>query len=156
MKSDFKTKWAFLEVGPLLDEPVTEEKWLLMTKEPIPGSKKTPFLNQVKLIKDELDYQVPSPIEAAVSVLMHFIKTGEELLPLNLVGGWDEESSQTTTNEQIKFGEIDYRIVCGCFNSKKGIHSPDGGIYLNVQKNEFFIDENENPLSGICPLKYLD
>ena len=58
--------------------------WVLMTKDVIPGSRSQTYRAQLDLIKDissrsGLPYELPGALDAAVSILMHYVKSGERL-----------------------------------------------------------------------------
>ncbi|MDN3509252.1 MAG: hypothetical protein P0S93_04480, partial [Candidatus Neptunochlamydia sp.] len=57
--------------------------WVLMTKDVIPGSQNKTYDYEKKLVhtkgKGRGSYKLPSAIEAAASILMHYFKTGERL-----------------------------------------------------------------------------
>ena len=58
------------------DKQFGEAHWILMTKDIIPGSRNKTYDDQKQLVQEkEVDgYELPSAIEAAASILMHYFK----------------------------------------------------------------------------------
>jgi len=63
------------------DKQCEEAHWILMTKDVIPGSRNKTYDEQKQLVKEKREgvYELPSAIEAAASILMHYFKTNEHL-----------------------------------------------------------------------------
>ena len=65
----------------LAETPIEKSDWVLMTKDVIPGSRNKTYDKQKQLVQEKGagDYELPSAIEAAASILMHYFKTDEHL-----------------------------------------------------------------------------
>ena len=67
--------------GDLGEECNGEAHWILMTKDIIPGSRNKTYGEQKQFVQEKGagSYELPSAIEAAASILMHYFKTDEYL-----------------------------------------------------------------------------
>lgn len=57
------------------DTQIKESYWVLMTKDPIPGSESRFYEEQNALIAGDLNYQMPSVLEAQTCILMDYFRT---------------------------------------------------------------------------------
>jgi hypothetical protein len=106
------------------DKPITKSRWVLMTKEVIPGSLNKSFAEQQKLIAKNPNYCVPTLVEAAVCILMHYVQTGKRLY-------CDKPWTYTRVQESVEDMEKIWQVVVGGFlrsglrvlDSDYGLHS---------------------------------
>ena len=83
-KQGFKTKYKHFDLGNHQDLPASQSYWFLMSRDLIQGSRfndyKTQFSQVADLAKKTgIPYTVPKTREAAISILLHYIVTGERL-----------------------------------------------------------------------------
>ena len=98
-----KTPTNFCFYSPKVKEElgknsIAKSYWVLMTKDVIPGSRNNPYKKQKQLVKEKGagSYALPSAIEAAASILMHYFKTDECLYGQD---PWTVTRSQETVSE---------------------------------------------------------
>jgi len=91
------------------ENPIENSYWILMTKDVIPGSLEKTYEEQKKLVEEKGTgvYALPSAIEAAASILMHYFKTDEHLY------GQDPWNSFTRCQEKVK--EDPWPVAIGGF-----------------------------------------
>ncbi|MDN3508580.1 MAG: hypothetical protein P0S93_00870 [Candidatus Neptunochlamydia sp.] len=103
--------------------------WVLMTKDIIPGSRNKTYDCQKELVhtKGRGSYELPSAIEAAASILMHYFKTGECLYIR------DPETytrcQKTVTGEQYPVtigGFSSYVLDLRCYSGSNSNEKEDG------------------------------
>ena len=102
------------------DTSIENSYWVLMTKDVIPDSRNKPYNDQKRLVQEkEADgYKLPSAIEAAASILMHYFKTDEHLYVRD---PWTFTRCQETVTED------QWPVAIGGF-SPGGLHVDDGWI----------------------------
>lgn len=109
---------------PILTEHGTsalkESRWVLMTKDVIPGSRNKDFAEQKALVEAAPNYKVPSHLAAAVCILTHYVHTGVRLFS-------DAPYTYTRCEEMVE----GYHIVVGGF-------APAG---LSVSSHHFDYDK---------------
>ena len=111
--------------GGLLVRP-SPAYWVLMTKDVLPGSRRKSYDTQVAIVNRHRGYEVPRAIEAAVTILMGYIKTG-------IRGGYtDKPETYTRCQEVVKYDWGEVRLALGGLGSS--------GLYV---RNLNF-DEDEN------------
>jgi len=91
------------------DKQFGEAHWILMTKDIIPGSRNKKYREQKQLVQEKEvgGYELPSAIEAAASILMHYFKTDECLYG---------DPSTTYTRCQETVTENQLPVVIGGFS----------------------------------------
>ena len=92
--------------------------WTLMTKDVIPNSLNKIYKDQQELVKDlssqaGLPYEIPKALDAAVSILMHHVKSGERLYT-------DSPWTYTRCQESVNKGR--WPVAIGGFAA--------GGLYV--------------------------
>jgi hypothetical protein len=80
-KTGNKAQYRPSNFGGHENTPAPKSHWVLMTRDVLEGSRAKSFEDQKKLLKPP--YEVPSLLEAAVSILMHHVETREHLYPEN-------------------------------------------------------------------------
>jgi hypothetical protein len=90
------------------DTPITKSRWVLMTKEVIPGSLNKSFAEQQELIAKNSNYSVPTLVEAAVCILMHYVQTGKRLY-------CDDPYTFTRCQESVEDDEEIWQVIVGGF-----------------------------------------
>jgi hypothetical protein len=93
------------------DTPITESHWVLMTKEVIPESLGKSFDAQQILIAKDQNYSVPTVVDAAVCILMHYMQTGKRLY------GEKPWGTYTRCQEKVEDGEDQWQVGVGGFLS---------------------------------------
>lgn len=86
--------------------------WVLMTRDVISESRNRSFEEQCRLIPPGRDYEVSRVLETAVGVFLHYVETGERLLPST------PQWTRARCQEQASWGG---RVVVGGF-VKSGLH----------------------------------
>lgn len=61
------------------DKPIERAHWILMTKEPIPGSRNKSDADLQTLVAKYPDYEIPKILEATVCIFTHYVSSGERL-----------------------------------------------------------------------------
>jgi len=92
-------------VKELKDQGISSSYWALITKDVLPDSRNKNYTEQQALIKSP--YAVPTALEIATGILMHYAQTGERLYP-------DNPNTYTRCEEKLSNG---YRVVVGSFRS---------------------------------------
>ena len=90
------------EIG---EKPVEGSYWALLTQCAVPATPDKEFWEQVVLLKPS--YKVPSCLEACVSILAHYVHTGEKLYPYR---------PQTWTRTAERVEQKERRILVGRFD----------------------------------------
>ena len=111
-----------LIVNQLGNDPIDESRWVLMTKDVIPGSRKQSYVKQKAMIaaiadKALVPYEVPQVLEVAFCVLAHYFKCKERLLS-------DDPWTYTRCQESIQTAFGHYPVVVGGF-VPAGLHILD-------------------------------
>lgn len=103
------------------DRPIENSYWVLMTEKVLPNSIGKSYLEQQALLVE--GYSPPKALEAAASILMHYVKTGERLYfssPYPYINCEEQEESR-------------YRVGVGTFEERGlGVHDDCGGGRLGV------------------------
>jgi len=90
---------------------VKKSHWVLMTKDVIPDSRNKSYSDQKQLAqtynKHGIEYEVPKLLDAAMSVFMEYMQTGERLLP-------DNPLTYTRCQEQESSNK--YQMLVGGFS----------------------------------------
>jgi|GEM_PF-1777286 len=118
-------------------EKIGVSRWVLMTKDVLPGSKGMSLQSQRKLVSEYKDYHVPQIAEASVCILMEYIQSGTYLFSASKAKP-DSPSASTYTlcEETLKYtSKVDYSVMVGAFDTDEfAIHTtvvitePDRGV----------------------------
>ena len=100
--------------------------WILMTKKVVPESLSKTYEEQKKLVQDKGagDYNLPSAIEAAASILMHYFETNEVFYVQDL---GTNVSTYTRCQETITRDNYSYPVAIGGY-SRKGLIVTEGAF----------------------------
>jgi serine/threonine protein kinase len=131
-KQGYSSQYHFFHLGEYTDPPAPATHWALLTRDVIPGSRNKLYADQHDLVashaqKTRVPYQVPTILDAAVSIFMEYVHSG-----VRLYG----DSPWTFTRCQEKY-DAKWQLVVGGF-------APAG---LDVYGS----DANEN--CGVGPLR---
>jgi hypothetical protein len=104
------SQYRAFDLGEYTDPSAPVAHWALLTRDVIPGSRNKPYADQQALVashaqKTRVPYQVPTILDAAVSIFMEYVHSG-----VFLYG----ESPWTFTRCQEKYG-ANWQLVVGGF-----------------------------------------
>jgi hypothetical protein len=114
-KTGFATQFKTLALGVYQDKPPAKSYWVLMSRDILEGSLKgNPEAHGdrvVKLAKEtKIPYAFPKVLEAATSILMHHVRTGEKL--------YQKYSTRCQENYMsAKEKDMCWVLTVGCFAS---------------------------------------
>jgi hypothetical protein len=122
-KQGHSTQYRYLNHGQYTDPSAPAAHWALLTRDVIPGSHSKPYADQEALVfshaqKTRLPYQVPTIVDAAVSIFMEHVHSG-----VFLYG----ESPRTYTRCQEKY-DANWQLVVGGF-APAGLNVNFYGVY---------------------------
>ena len=112
--------WPDKKVKEAVEENSFQIQWILITRDVIPGSRNKSYLEQCNMIashsqKTGLTYEIPYVLEAASSILMHYVKTRERLYI-------DDKRVKKFTFTRCKECIKEWPFVVGCLASR-GLHA---------------------------------
>ncbi|MDN3509458.1 MAG: hypothetical protein P0S93_05565 [Candidatus Neptunochlamydia sp.] len=101
--------------------------WVLMTKDVIPNSRSKSYKEQITLVRDKGKgfYDIPSAVEVAASIVMHYLKTGEVLYGTKPL-------TYTRCKEILKRGNP---MAVGAFSSFKELEVVEGNTSPTTTAN---------------------
>jgi hypothetical protein len=105
------TQYYKYKAGQYAEESIKKPYWLLYTKDLIPHSRNLNFKKQKNELRKFPKYVIPTAIEAVISLLTHYVKTGNYLHP---------SDPPTLTRTCNMIGERESLCV-GSFNSTHGL-----------------------------------
>lgn len=116
------------------DKSGGESHWVLMTRDVLPGTKNKTYTDQKAILSKGCKYEVPSLLEATVSIMMEYILTGKSQYG-------NEPLTYTRCQERgVSEGES-YQNVVGDVDSS--------GISISL----FYIGYYENDYNGLAALR---
>lgn len=121
-----KTGYSGLYAGEHAEIPVEKSHWTLMTKTIIFSTRNKAYDSQENWVKAQGPYQVPHAIDAAVSILMTYVNTGERLFGHASYTGYNYTRCQEMVgNNYITIG--DFKSAGLCIGNDKAV-SYDNGV----------------------------
>lgn len=106
----FTTSYSDYVNRELGAKSVQEAYWVLMTKDVIPNSRSKTYEEQVSLIENVSPYKFPNTLEAAASILLHFLQTNEIFYRKNPI---------TYTRCQEKVDKNQWPVIVGGFSHRE-------------------------------------